>query len=201
MIIRYSRLVSALVTSSEGLRSHCTCYFSSSRCHYEQPSVLHSQRVSNTIFLVERLIHSIYQKRFRFAFCITDQWMLIYWPGEDAVCIVTPSSLVSPSVEELRPGDKCRVKMGKSIYPGQFVDIGKNGIDSGQSITTRKCFQGKHCTFAIGGKRELTAMEEKFLRNECTIDDLLSCGSRNGHTSNDSKERKQLQDHNKGKKT
>ena len=80
--------------------------------------------------------------RFRFAFYITDEWVLIYWPGEDAVCIVKTSSVVSPSLEKLRRGDECQVKMGRSTYPGQFVDIGKNGIDGGQSIRTRKCFQG-----------------------------------------------------------
>lgn len=92
------------------------------------------------MFLVERLVHSIYQMCFHFVFCIKDEWVLIYWPGEDAVCIVKRGSIVSPSVEELRRGDRCQVKMGRNTYPGQFVDIGKNAIDSTQDIRTRECF-------------------------------------------------------------
>ena len=54
------------------------------------------------------------------------RWVLVYWPGEDATCIIKEEAVVHPSAAELKKGIECKVKIKKTTYVGKIVEIGKN---------------------------------------------------------------------------
>ena len=52
-----------------------------------------------------------------------ERYFLVFWPDEDAVTALSASKIVAPPLPEV--GDLCRVKMGKRVYSGEAVAVGK----------------------------------------------------------------------------
>ena len=67
------------------------------------------------------------------------QWVLVFFPSEDAVLVVKTASVVSPPLEMLKKGDVCRVKERNVTHEAQFVKIGRFCLLSG--LTCFTCIQ------------------------------------------------------------
>ena len=56
---------------------------------------------------------------------LTDNFVLVYWPEENAVTTVRAANILSPPQSELQPGVHCTLKYQKAIYEGTVVAVGK----------------------------------------------------------------------------
>ena len=54
------------------------------------------------------------------------QYVLVFWPEESSISVVSEKEIVSPELHKIESGVDCRVKIGKNVWPGKVAAIGKS---------------------------------------------------------------------------
>ena len=58
-------------------------------------------------------------------FIVSEEFLLVYWPNEEGVSVVSRNAIVMPGADNLVVDSECRVRVGKEVYAGKVAALGK----------------------------------------------------------------------------
>ena len=116
---------------------------------------------------------------------------------EDSVSIIKEKNVVSPPVENMKPGDKCSVKVRGKTYPARCLEIGEYPLimlrNHFRILLLILIYQQCNNIHCLGNKSELVETEKQFSMEEISIELIL--GGRDGEDQGDDRQKQQKRAH------